>query len=227
MKQLSPSTTRPQRGYARRAALLLGLSGLASAVFGQTFAPASVYSTGVHVPHNVALGDVNTDGHLDIVTTNQGSNTVGVLLGQAGGTFAAATAYASGGSDPSGVALGDVNADGRPDLVTGHSSSSTVGVLLNQGNPLAAAPAVGATAVALYPNPAHAGFTVEVSAVAGATQLHAVLLNPLGQVVRRRTTALPAIGTRLAVETSGLAAGVYTLQLRAGTATVTKRVVIY
>ena len=81
--------------------------------------------------------------------------------------------------------------------------------------------------MALYPNPAHAGFTAEVSAVAGATQLQAVLLNPLGQVVRRRTTALPATGTRLAVETSGLAAGVYTLQLRAGTATVTKRVVIY
>jgi hypothetical protein len=160
------------------------------------------------------------------VSANNSSNTISVLLGQAGDTFAAATTYSSGGTGPGGVAVGDVNGDGRPDVVTVNIYSNKVAVLLNQGTYLAATSAARADVVALYPNPAHESFTVEVPAVAGATQLQVVLLNLLGQAVRSRTVALPANGTRLSMETSGLVAGVYTLQLRAGASMVTKRVVV-
>ncbi|MDB5233373.1 MAG: hypothetical protein JWR44_366, partial [Hymenobacter sp.] len=91
---------------------------------------------------------------------------------------------------------------------------------------LASAPALTAAEVTLYPNPAHNAFTVFVPAVAGATQLHADLLNALGQVVRRQDAALSATGARLAVDANGLAAGVYTLRLQVGAATLAKRVVI-
>ncbi|MBC8082283.1 MAG: T9SS type A sorting domain-containing protein, partial [Hymenobacter sp.] len=91
---------------------------------------------------------------------------------------------------------------------------------------LANATALMAADVLLYPNPAQASFTVFVPVVAGASQVQVDLLNALGQVVRHQTTALPATGTRLAVDAGGLAAGIYTLRLRAGIATLAKRVVL-
>ena len=88
---------------------------------------------------------------------------------------------------------------------------------------LATAPALSAAQVALYPNPAHDRFTVFVPAVAGTPQVHATLLNALGQVVR---TQAAVSGTAFAVETGALAAGVYTLRLQMGTTTLAKRVVL-
>jgi hypothetical protein len=200
---------------------------------GGTFGVAIAYPAGGLTPKGerdgpsgLELGDVNGDGRLDIVTANPNSNRVMLLLGQAGGTFAAATTYPSGGERTAYVALGDVNGDGWPDIVTTSVDSDNVGVLLNLSSTLATSPAAGAADLALYPNPAHAGFTVEVPAVAGATEFQAVLLNSLGQAVRRRRAPLPATGSHLSLETSGLAAGVYTLQLRAGASTIVKRVVV-
>ena len=91
---------------------------------------------------------------------------------------------------------------------------------------LAAAAALTAAEVSLYPNPAHGAFAVQVPAVAGATVVQATLLNSLGQAVRRQSAALSPTGALLTVETAGLAAGVYTLRLQVGTAALAKRVVI-
>lgn len=85
---------------------------------------------------------------------------------------------------------------------------------------LASSPALVAGAVTIFPNPAHARFTVLVPD--GTGRLPAELLNSLGQVVRRLT----APGPRLVVETDGLAPGVYTLCLRGGSAVITRRVVL-
>ncbi|MBF9219644.1 ice-binding family protein [Hymenobacter ruricola] len=91
---------------------------------------------------------------------------------------------------------------------------------------LATAPALTAAEVTVYPNPAHAAFTVLVPAVAAATAVHADLLNALGQVVRRQDAPLAATGARLLVDAAGLAPGIYTLRLQVGAATLAKRVVI-
>ena len=63
----------------------------------------------------VAIGDINGDGKLDIVTRNRGSRAVSVLLGNGNGTFQPETTSRPG--DPRSVAIGDVNGDGKPDLV--------------------------------------------------------------------------------------------------------------
>ncbi|GAB2854321.1 T9SS type A sorting domain-containing protein [Hymenobacter ruber] len=86
--------------------------------------------------------------------------------------------------------------------------------------------ALTAAGVSVYPNPAHESFTVRVPAVANATSVQAELLNALGQVVRRQSAALPAAGASLLIPTTDLATGVYTLRLRAGDASLVKRVVI-
>ena len=91
---------------------------------------------------------------------------------------------------------------------------------------LATVAALAATDVTVYPNPAHASFTVALPGVAGASTVQAELLNTLGQVVRRQSAALPTAGTALTLATADLAPGVYVLRLQAGATTLAKRVVV-
>jgi hypothetical protein len=82
----------------------------------------------------IALGDLNNDGYLDIVTNAGG----GVLLGAGNGSFAAATADTSGIGGVS-LALGDVNGDGKLDVATangpaGYEVKGTVSVRLGKGD---------------------------------------------------------------------------------------------
>ncbi len=76
-----------------------------------TFASVTTYSTGIgSTPWWVALGDLNNDNRLDIVSANTGSNTIGILLGNGNGTFAAVVTYSTVyGSGPYAVAVGDIN----------------------------------------------------------------------------------------------------------------------
>jgi hypothetical protein len=113
------------------------------------------------------------------------------------------------------------------DVTASQAAGAIVGRFTLQFSPLASAANLGATEVAVYPNPAHERFTVLVPAVADAAQVQAKLLNQLGQAVRRQVEALPTTGTTLTMETTGLAPGVNVLQLQAGSSTTTKRIVIH
>lgn len=82
-----------------------------------------------------------------------------------------------------------------------------------------------AATVGLYPNPASQRFTLAVP----AGNLHAAtatLSNALGQVVLTKQLNLPAAGGTADFDVSRLAAGVYSLQLKAGNDLVVKRVVV-
>jgi FG-GAP-like repeat len=88
-------------------------------------------------PEAIAIGDVNGDGELDLVTANDG-NSVSVLFNRGGGRFRAKRDHRTGPS-PTDIAIGDLNADGKPDLVTPNLNSIDTGpprisVLLNNGN---------------------------------------------------------------------------------------------
>ncbi|WP_295456878.1 VCBS repeat-containing protein [uncultured Thiodictyon sp.] len=99
------------------------------------------YSTGINTtPTSVALGDLNEDGVLDIVTANSTAKTVSVFLGvlNGNGTFPANgtqldTAPASAATNPRWVVLADVNNDNHLDIITANYGNSTVGVLLGTG----------------------------------------------------------------------------------------------
>jgi len=119
----------------------------ANAAVSADFGNPSTFPTGSN-PVSVALGDLNRDGDLDMVSANAGSNDVSVLLGTGNGSFGAKSDFAVGTS-PKGVALGDMNGDGIADIVAVNAGSNNVSVLLGTGDGSFGAPQNFATA----PNP--------------------------------------------------------------------------
>ena len=101
-----------------------------------TFASQQTISTGLH-PRAIVAADVNGDGIQDLVVTNFGGHSVGVLLGNGNGTFQPQRTFAVGTfqSYPASVAVADVNGDGKPDLIVANDSfNGSVSVLLGNGN---------------------------------------------------------------------------------------------
>jgi hypothetical protein len=73
---------------------------------------------------DVAVGDFNGDGNLDIVTANTTANDVSLLLGNGSGTFQP-TRNDGVGKSPVAVAVGDFNNDGNLDIATVNVGSFT------------------------------------------------------------------------------------------------------
>ena len=123
---------RPAAGVALLAGLLtLPRAAACAELPGSRFAVSSV-PVG-RQPNDVTIGDVDGDGHPDVVTANIGSRDVSVLRGDGKGGFRPAV----GSPIPVGIAahlvvLGDFDRDGALDLaVTEHDSND---VLLLKGN---------------------------------------------------------------------------------------------
>ncbi len=121
-----------------------------------TFQPAMKYS--VPTPKNMAVGDFNRDGKLDLVIWSDFS--LVTMLGNGDGTFKAATTAASQGGQP---VVGDFNGDGIPDLaITG----TPVYILLGKGD--------GTFTVPIVSGAGFAGFGVAVGDLNGDGKLDAI-----------------------------------------------------
>jgi FG-GAP-like repeat/Abnormal spindle-like microcephaly-assoc'd, ASPM-SPD-2-Hydin/Divergent InlB B-repeat domain len=101
---------------------------------GNVFLTANVLGSGGTGPSYLTVADFNGDGHPDIVATNAGNNTIGVLLGKGDGTFNTpiSTAVAC---NPTWAAVGDFNGDGHKDLVVvAPACGPNVDILLGNGD---------------------------------------------------------------------------------------------
>jgi len=93
------------------------------------FQPAIVLATPGRTPLDVAVGDLNGDGKMDIVVAASGANSVLVFTqGATTGTFNPPVAYAVGG-DPQAVTVADLDGNGRADIAVA-TTANTVSVLL-------------------------------------------------------------------------------------------------
>lgn len=87
-------------------------------------------------PVAVVAGDLNNDGHPDLVVINAGDVDLSVLLGNGDGTFQKARSLAAGPA-PMSLALADLNHDGRLDLLVGNYNAEVpgrTGVAVELGN---------------------------------------------------------------------------------------------
>lgn len=82
----------------------------------------------------IESGDINGDGLADVVTANQGSNNLSVLLNDGRGGFLPAIVSTATGSQPKSVALGDFDGDGKLDAVTANFGSGSMSVLFGNGD---------------------------------------------------------------------------------------------
>ena len=87
-------------------------------------------------PTSLALADVNGDGKLDVLTTDETFDTLRLLLGDGNGGFTLQPNAPSTGASslPWGLAVADMNGDGKLDVVTANYRASTVGILLGNGS---------------------------------------------------------------------------------------------
>jgi hypothetical protein len=81
--------------------------------------------------NSIAIGDLNHDGSLDVVSTNSSVHSISVLLNRGDGRFQARLDYRVG-NYPYSVAIGDLNGDGAPDLAT--AGIGSVSILANRGD---------------------------------------------------------------------------------------------
>lgn len=86
--------------------------------------------------------------------------------------------------------------------------------------------AQGTLAFTLAPNPARSAATVQLPAVPGATTATLALRDALGRTLRTVTVPLPAAGLRQELDLSGIAPGLYVVQVRAGSTRGTQRLVV-
>lgn len=101
-----------------------------------TFAPVTNYPLCSDcTPYGLAAGDVDGDGHPDLVTTNYSVPFVSVVRNKGDGTFTASQQYslATNTSQGQDITLADVNGDGTLDILTTTLGMPTLSVFLNQG----------------------------------------------------------------------------------------------
>jgi hypothetical protein len=116
---------------------------LALAACGSTQSPAAVDPFGFRAltipagpsPGGVEIADLNGDGRLDLVVTNERGGNVTILMNDRNGGFREPSGSPfSAGQQPNDVAIADLNGDRLPDLAFANHESHGVTVLWGDGN---------------------------------------------------------------------------------------------
>ena len=114
--------------------LIIGISAaglLTGHAHAQDFAPPINYPVGTQ-PREIAIGDLNGDGILDMVVPNSGSDTITVMIGLSNSNFLTLVPIPVG-DRPEDVDIADINGDGHQDIIVANRDSRNFGILLGDG----------------------------------------------------------------------------------------------
>jgi len=178
-----------------------------------SFAAHVDFTTGSS-PCYVAIGDIDGDGKLDFVVTDQTSNTISVFRNIRTSSSITTSSFASKvdlitGSSPVGVAIGDLDGDGKPDIVVTNYTGNTISIFRNANSePISIAsftPSSGIAGSAVTINGTRFGTTQETSTVKFGTTVASVTSWSDTQIIATVPT-LAAGNYTISVATSGGAA---------------------
>jgi len=132
-------------------------------------------------PYNVAVGDLNGDGRLDLAVANSGTSTISILRNTSSvgsitsGSFSNASNFTTGAT-PRFTSIGDLDSDGKPELVTANFGSSTISILRNNIAPINVVDSLAL--VALYNATNGSGWTNKTNWLTGPVNTwHGVVLS--------------------------------------------------
>ena len=100
--------------------------------WGATIYPYAMFPTGFET-YDIATGDFNGDGIIDVATVNAGEDSMSILLGAGDHAFARRVNYPTG-DDPRAIRAGDLNGDGALDLVYLNFQSGSASVVMGLGD---------------------------------------------------------------------------------------------
>jgi DNA-binding beta-propeller fold protein YncE len=86
----------------------------------------SPFRTGAS-PVQVAIGDINSDGINDVVTTNYKSASISIFLMGKQGVVSQYSVKV--GNQPEGVAVADVNGDGKNEILVTNNGDNTISII--------------------------------------------------------------------------------------------------
>lgn len=110
--------------------------------------------------------------------------------------------------------------------ISGQSSSIIAFLATLTDTPLQTRNKTSLPGIALYPNPTHMSFTIQLPVASGATQAQVTLTDGLGRTVHTQPIRLATEGTTAQVSVAGVAPGLYHVQVQAGGRSVTRLLVV-
>jgi hypothetical protein len=101
-----------------------------------TFGDAMRFSTGSNSrPVGITAADLNGDSYFDIAVANEGSDNVGVFLGNGGGNFSTQIMVPTGyHTEPRSIVINDFNGDNYLDITVVNSLDRNIGIFLGHGD---------------------------------------------------------------------------------------------
>jgi FG-GAP-like repeat/Secretion system C-terminal sorting domain/FG-GAP repeat len=164
---------------------------------GSFTAAALSVPTGVS-PQALAVGDLNNDGHLDVVIANSKDNSVSLFMNDGAAHVTLAKSIPVG-TTPRAIAILDVNNDGLPDIAVMNRGSNSVTLLLNvHGTYVPSTYTTGATPAAMAANDFNRdGFIDLVTANAGSKDVSILFSNGTGGFTAASTVPMYNVPTAL------------------------------